>query len=623
MRVPKKLGRYEVLKPLGKGAMGIVYLARDPLIGRVVAIKTFYLKDMMSDAEAEEYRKRFLREAQSAGILSHPNIVTIHDVQDETTRENIPFIAMEYVEGENLKDLLKKGKKFSLEEISKIINQIADALDYAHSHKVIHRDIKPANIMITKDGKVKITDFGVAKLETTDMTSDGRTIGTPNYMSPEQARGEKADHRSDIFSLGVMLYELVTGKKPFESPNIARTLQKIMYEPPTPPEKIVPDIHPEIKKVLIKALEKDPDKRFQSAKELAQAFEKAVEVATGKEKSSEPIVHKEKSVVTVVKQLITEEKSSKLKVIYIGITLIAVLGLFFIWKLISKKPPDKREKVEVVSSVSLQEDIKLRKQVSAKIEEIEEFIKAGNYETARNKIIETLMIDPENQTLKEMLKLTEQQLAATTEEDQDQKPEEEKEVEQDLSYWLNKANFALKDRRYQNAIDFANKALEIDKDNEIAKKILEAAKRAKKRLEEFHASRKQVPRLQTDQKGGKTASAVNVTGHFTLNIDFLTELPEGVLTIYVDNKQILREKFSFYVKKSLFRKEPRPGRIQARRKIKAGEKTFKIYVAFGPQGPPTQNIELTEFIPPNDEVTLMIKVNKNALLEAALGTLEE
>src|SRR3954451_8162959 len=211
---PTKLGRYEVTDEIGKGAMGVVYLARDPLIGRLVALKTFRIGYSVKDQEMEQFRIRFLREAQSAGILTHPNIVTIHDVV-EASEEGLAFIAMEYVRGTNLKLLLQGDQALSLSFVLDAIAQIGDALDYAHSNRVVHRDVKPANILITADNKVKITDFGIARLDSSNLTQEGQVRGPPNYRAPDQIQGKEVDPRADLFPLGVVLYEMLTRHKPF------------------------------------------------------------------------------------------------------------------------------------------------------------------------------------------------------------------------------------------------------------------------------------------------------------------------------------------------------------------------------------------------------------------------
>ncbi len=267
-----RLGRYEVLNELGKGAMGIVYLAKDPVIGRLVAIKT--IKNSQSgedDSESREFRERFVREAQTAGILSHPNIVTIHDIGEDVD-SRASFIAMEYIEGRNLKSLLTEKNKFGWDEIADLIAQIGEALDYAHRKGIIHRDIKPANIILTTDSKVKITDFGIAKVASSNLTTTGQFLGTPNYMSPEQVSGAPVDGRSDIFSLGVVLYELLTGRKPFQGDNLTAISYKIVHEDFTPPAELSSEIPPEFNPIVARAMAKDPWNRYQRGKDLALAL---------------------------------------------------------------------------------------------------------------------------------------------------------------------------------------------------------------------------------------------------------------------------------------------------------------------------------------------------------------
>ncbi|HEY6928288.1 MAG TPA: serine/threonine-protein kinase, partial [Thermoanaerobaculia bacterium] len=266
-----KLGRYEVLSELGKGAMGVVYLAKDPVIGRMVAIKTIRMTNVGDDdSESREFRERFIREAQTAGILSHPNIVTIHDIGEDPETQT-SFIAMEYIEGKNLKSLLAEKAHFSYDQIADMIAQVAEAIDYAHRKGIIHRDIKPANIIITTDEKVKITDFGIAKVASSNLTTTGQFLGTPNYMSPEQVSGAPVDGRSDIFSLGVVLYELLTKRKPFQGENLTAISYKIVHEDFTPPAELSRDVPPEFNPIVARAMAKDPWNRYQRGKDMALA----------------------------------------------------------------------------------------------------------------------------------------------------------------------------------------------------------------------------------------------------------------------------------------------------------------------------------------------------------------
>jgi serine/threonine protein kinase len=275
---PPKLGRYEIVDEIGKGAMGVVYLARDPLIGRLVALKTFRIGYSIRDQELEQFRIRFMREAQSAGILSHPNIVTIHDVVEQT-EEGLAFIAMEYVRGTTLKALLQSDQPMSLAFIVDLVAQIAEALDYAHAHRVIHRDVKPANILITADNKVKITDFGIARLDTSNLTQEGQLLGTPNYMAPEQIQGKEIDHRADLFALGVVLYEMLTRHKPFQGENLTVVSHRIVYDHFTPPKEYAKDLPPGVEQVLDRALDKDPARRYQRAKDMADDLRRMLSAA--------------------------------------------------------------------------------------------------------------------------------------------------------------------------------------------------------------------------------------------------------------------------------------------------------------------------------------------------------
>ncbi len=254
--------------------MGVVYLGQDPVIKRLVALKTIRVT-AEDDQEEREFGERFLREAQAAGILSHPNIVTVHDVGEDTDTR-VRFIAMEYVEGRNLKQLLAERSPFTFERIADVVGQVAQALDYAHRKGIVHRDVKPANVIITPEGAVKITDFGIAKIEELaagqGLTSTGQFLGTPNYMSPEQVTGDAVDGRSDLFSLGVVLYELLTRKKPFTGENLTSISYKIVHESFTPPETYDANIPPEFTEVLRRALAKEPGERFQRGNDFALAL---------------------------------------------------------------------------------------------------------------------------------------------------------------------------------------------------------------------------------------------------------------------------------------------------------------------------------------------------------------
>jgi predicted Ser/Thr protein kinase len=265
--LPQKIGRYEVVGELGRGAMGVVYKATDPNIGRMVALKTMRLD--VHGVDEEEILRRFKHEAKLAGVMNHPNIVTIYDAGED---EGIFYIAMEFMEGVTLQSILHEEHSISAERILEISRQMCVGLDYAHERGVIHRDIKPANIMIHGNTGVKIMDFGIAK-SGGGMTSAGQVLGTPAYMSPEQVRGKTLDGRSDLFSYGVCLYEMITGEKPFTGQNVTTIIYKIMTEAPIPPRELDVTIHPGISAVITKSLAKNPDERHQNGAELLKELE--------------------------------------------------------------------------------------------------------------------------------------------------------------------------------------------------------------------------------------------------------------------------------------------------------------------------------------------------------------
>ncbi len=261
------VGRYEITGELGRGAMGVVYKAQDPTIGRTVALKTMRLD--VHGLETDDILRRFKNEARAAGLLNHPNIVTIYDAAEQ---DGMFYIAMEFIEGTTLQALLAEKRVLSLEETIQISRQICKGLDYAHSNGIVHRDIKPANIMMTSDGTVKIMDFGIAKAGG-GMTSTGQVLGTPNYMSPEQVKGKLLDGRSDLFSFGVVLYEMVTGEKPFVGQNITTIIYKIVHENPIAPRDLDVTIHPGLSTVVARTLSKSPDDRYQTGADLIKDLE--------------------------------------------------------------------------------------------------------------------------------------------------------------------------------------------------------------------------------------------------------------------------------------------------------------------------------------------------------------
>jgi serine/threonine-protein kinase len=259
-----KIGRYKILGELGRGAMGIVYKAEDPNLDRVVALKTIIIE---ADAEgAAEYRKRFFLEAKAAGKLHHPNVVTTFDCGDH---DGMAYLAMEYVDGTDLRTRLTKEGVTPL-EAAEAVRQVAEGLAYAHERGIVHRDVKPANIMLDAQGRAKIMDFGLARMRLADhKTTTGMVLGTPRYMSPEQIAGEPVDARSDIFSLGIVLYEALTGTRLFSGEGIEQVQHSILNVDPAPPTRVTPGLPAMLDFVVARALKRDPAARYQDARELA------------------------------------------------------------------------------------------------------------------------------------------------------------------------------------------------------------------------------------------------------------------------------------------------------------------------------------------------------------------
>ena len=273
----KALGRYTIERTIGQGAMGVVYEGVDPTLGRKVAVKTI-LKTQLDPETAKDYSKRFLREAKAVARLNHPNIVQVYDFGEEG---DVAYLVMEYIRGKELKSFFEANERFELKEAVRIMGELCEALEFAHNTGIIHRDIKPANVMLDAQGRTKLTDFGVARVtdsdKTVERTQAGTLVGTPAYMSPEQITGVNVDKRSDVFSAGIILYQFLTGEKPFSGSGAWTIAKKILHEEPPLPSSLNNAVTPLFDAVVNRALAKNPDQRFQSARDLAMALKRALE----------------------------------------------------------------------------------------------------------------------------------------------------------------------------------------------------------------------------------------------------------------------------------------------------------------------------------------------------------
>ena len=615
--IPSSLGRYEVLEELGKGAMGVVYLARDPLIGRLVALKTFRASQAMHGTELVEYRARFMREAQSAGILSHPHIVTIHDVVDGADGGGVTFIAMEYVRGVNLKELLLRGEALPLERVCDIVSQLAEALDYAHSKGVIHRDIKPANIIIGPQGGVKITDFGIARLETSDLTHEGQLLGTPNYMAPERILGHKVDHRTDIFSLGVVIYEMLTRQKPFQGENLTMVSHRIVYEPFTPPRQYAPGLPPGVVAVLEQALEKQPEQRFASSGLLASKLREAVTAAAGSEttvasrppllpppahaaplpapeETASPPEADQSTETQEVSEIATAMRTSARaagsrraalpstrRMVVVGaaaaVSALLAAGGAFAW-LRSLAP-------QVGPSDAAD---RARAQYVPLLQEARAELDAGHPDAAQAALARALPLAPGDPDLARMGKRIRSQL--------DARERTASERQAQLQALLQSAQQALGAGDAASAAELARQVLALAPEDPGATALLaqaQAAEAARRRKEQLAAAAAASAGTRSTSPAGTAATGdPRATTPATLRVDFFTEQPEGVLTIYVDGKQILGEPFRFYKRTGLFRSRPAAGRIEASRQVPAGNSTLRIYVAPPKRAPVVKLVEV-------------------------------
>ncbi|MBF0169731.1 MAG: serine/threonine protein kinase [Nitrospinae bacterium] len=347
MTEEKRLGRYEIVRELGRGGMGIVLEGRDPMIDRSVALKIIKLSGMGSAMEERELRERFFIEAKAAGRLIHPHIVTIYDVGEEGGKS---FMAMEFVEGVDLAGILSDEGPLPLARAAKIVAQIADGLAYAHEHHIVHRDVKPGNILITRGDRVKITDFGLARLTTAagSVTQTGHAVGSPSYMSPEQVQGLPLDGRSDLFSLGVLFYELVTGRRPFEGEGLTNIIFKIIKDNPLPASALNPQLPPALDRVIGKMLAKSPEERYGNGHELAAAlapFTSTPETDADRERATVAILTSGKTVDfesdRILEVINDGKKGNSGKIIAaVAVTALLLTGGLFAWLKSGDGTPD-------------------------------------------------------------------------------------------------------------------------------------------------------------------------------------------------------------------------------------------------------------------------------------------
>lgn len=722
--IPQTLGRYEVLDELGRGAMGVVYLARDPVIHRLVALKTFHLGPEVEAAERKVFQDRFLMEARSCGRLNHPNIVTIHDVVDLTETQTA-FMAMEYVRGSNLKQELRRSGTMGIEETKRVIGQVAAALDYAHAQGVVHRDVKPANILLTEEGQAKLTDFGIARLNTSNLTHDGQLIGTPNYMSPEQIRGVPVDHRADIFSLGVVLYEMLTRRKPFRAESLTAVTYRIVNEAFEPLQTSMLAIPDGLEEVLGKALAKKPEERFETAGELAKALEAIEETdpwdgeppqldalndtrsllqdtvvtpppvpdakspaprspsppppptapaepgvspgpasaapppaaaagqgaegrdasgsGSGLSRSLSGLVDQTRSFLD--RTVPPEARPPKRRVaVYVAAGLaLLLIGLAVAQGVRMTLKPGAEETAATDRMRWSGELLELMRTGRGQLDTGDVQAALGTFQQARNLVESRQRAAQEEQrqareaedaaraaTLSEELEdLEEKRLAVQAATLRAEWRREDLYAREAVAAGISEAleqarGAALRGDEEQVAL-WAVEALSLDPAQEEAQALLDEAEAGdiEPRIQRVRRAPPPDPeplrRVAAARDGQETESpeeAVPARGRLVL--DFVSDLPKGVLLLYVDEEQVLKESFRFYEKGGLFRRaRARTGQLEKSFTVASGKHTLRVYVS-GARNRPTEVRTFDMSLEPGDSRRLRVQVDEDGRVDASL-----
>lgn len=628
---PTRLGRYQILDEIGRGAMGVVYLAKDPLIGRLVALKTFRVTAALSGEDLALFRARFIREAQSAGILSHPHIVTIHDVVEESA-EGITFIAMEYVRGTDLKQVLLSEGRLELGAAAKILGQVADALEYAHSKGVVHRDVKPANILLTRDRQVKLTDFGIARLNTSNLTLDGQLLGTPNYMAPEQVQGGACDHRVDVFALGVVLYEMLTGAKPFKGANVTMVTHRIVYDDYTPPGEHGPRPAERVEHVIARALAKDPDKRYGRVTEMAEEVHAAAaELAEAERLNDTQVILDPAPALSgggalnapgpAAARRLTPRGANRpplLRLLLVaGVTVVTALlaGGLLIFAAGTQEDAASAPSPEHEARILAQPFLRLAAR----------YVEEGDPVTAAAFMRQAERIAPLLPELRKRRQQLDEQAGSMSESEERQAA---------VAAAFEAARIAIERARWADALAAAEEVLGQEPDNPEALAFATAARRGLARQAERERQDRQeeanerqaAVKEEAEDPSEEIGAAPPVLGpppvarplepaaDATLELSFTSAIPEGVVMIYHGRRQIAREPYRFVRKRGFFRTVGVGGTVENSYTVPSGRAVLRILVA--PKGEAAINRTLETLLPPGGTLRLVVMVDEDRSVTA-------
>ena len=588
--------------------MGVVYLASDPVIGRRIALKVLRLDLPGAADSSERLRSRFRREAQSAGILSHPNIVTVYDAIEETD-DGALCIAMEYVEGTNLSDVLLRAEPLAPDFALDVAAQIAEALGYAHQRGVIHRDVKPANVIVTPSGRVKITDFGIAHLIDSALSDDLRFLGTPSYMAPERIEGCEIDQRADLFSLGVVLYQLVTRHMPFKGSSVADLTRSIARDPPTPPEHYAPDISPELREILMRSLAKDPDKRYQRAGEMAADL-RAVLSRTAALHQTQPIPSGESGSAAAVVSTGAAPPAvagggvarGTLWLAAAGVGAIAVVVGALFW-LLAPAPEQAGSSEPVPEAGRVPAYRALMSQGVG-------LLAVGEVEAAHELLRSAVLLGPESESAARWRELAEIRM--------DRDRQARREIDTVAAVELGRV--ALSRGRLTEALSALEMARLHDPDHaavaDLESRVWLAQQPARLLEPEPEALAARPPPPVRIEPEVIPLERVPVSTRSTVQIDFFSQVSRGVLMIYDGERQIYKEPFRFVERRRFRKPKPATGSLSGSLEMPSGALAWRVYLSL--QGEETQVLPVSGELRGGATHVLRLRVAGDGSLTATL-----